>query len=96
VPKIDRYVIRCYPYICISSQGAVGVTNKNIHIYVFDARNAVAIDFSTTRFVDTHVVFIQKCIVNFYVFTYLNHFISIVFDEQLVCDCCYVIYGKQI
>jgi len=50
-------------------------------IYVFDARNAVAIDVPTNRFVDTHVMFVPKCIVNFYVFTYLNNFILIVFYE---------------
>jgi hypothetical protein len=55
----------------------------------------VAIDVSTTRFVDTHVMFVPKCIVNFYVFTYLNNFMLIVFDEQRVCDCCYVICGRQ-
>jgi hypothetical protein len=54
----------------------------------------VAVGVATSRFVDTHVVmFVPKCIVNF---MYLHDFILIVFDEQRVCDCCYVIYGKQI
>jgi len=48
----------------------------------------VAIDVSTNRFVDTHVMFVPKCIVRFYVFTHLNNFILIVFDEQRVCNCC--------
>jgi hypothetical protein len=55
----------------------------------------VAVDVATSRFVDTHMA---SCLFRnaLLTFMYFHDFILIVFDKQCVCDCCYVMYGKQI